>query len=331
MNSIVRTSISVILPIFNEGESIDELFRKLFVVLKSTNRSFQVVAVNDGSRDDSQARLEAHAAKQPCLQVLEFRSNRGQTAALQAGLDHATGSIIVFMDADLQNDPDDIPRLVAKLEEGYDLVSGWRLDRKDARVRRNLVSRLANSLISKVSGVVLHDYGCTLKAYRREVLANTHRLYGEMHRFMPIYASWSGARIAEIAVAHHPRKYGRSNYGLERTLKVLLDLLNVMFIQKYFDHPLYFFGGFGLVSIAIGMGLFCFMLYLKFVAGVSMILTPLPVLVVMFVLIGAISILAGLLAEIMVRIYYESQGRRTYQIKSHLNGPSEGETERNRI
>jgi glycosyltransferase involved in cell wall biosynthesis len=325
MNATYKGSISVVLPVYNEAESIDELLGTLFSVLKHMDRRFEVLAVNDGSIDASQVRLAAFASDHAELQVLEFRSNRGQTAALQAGIDHATGSIIVFMDADLQNDPEDIPRLVAKLEEGFDVVSGWRADRKDARVKRNLVSRIANSLISRVSGVALRDYGCTLKAYRREVLAGSHRLYGEMHRFIPIYASWSGARIVEIPVAHHPRKYGRSNYGLERTTKVLLDLLNVMFMQRYFDHPLYFFGGFGLVAILTGLVLFGYMLYLKFVSGISMILTPLPVLVAIFVLIGGMSILAGLLAEIMVRIYYESQNRRTYRIKRHLNGRADAE------
>lgn len=315
--------ISIILPVYNEENNIPELFESLLAILDDLNRGFEIIAIDDGSRDNSVECLRKIAEKRIEVQVIEFRHNRGQTAAIQAGLDHCRGNIIITSDSDLQNDPADIPRLLAKLGEGYDLVSGWRRNRKDARVRRTLVSRVANWIISRVSGVHLRDYGCTLKAYRREVFSGTHRLYGEMHRFIPIYASWAGAKITEIEVKHHARRHGRSNYGLERVFKVFLDLIVVLFIQKFFEKPIYIFGGFGIVSTFLGLLSFVYMLYLKLFEGVSMISTPLPMASSMFILIGIVSLLLGLLAEIMIRIYYESQDRRTYAIKSHLNKPDQ--------
>jgi dolichol-phosphate mannosyltransferase len=267
--------------------------------------------------------LREIAGKRPEVQVIQFRHNRGQTAAIQAGIDYCRGNVIITCDSDLQNDPVDIPRLLEKLDEGYDLVSGWRRDRQDARIRRTFISRVANWIISQMSGVPLRDYGCTLKVYRREVISGTHRLYGEMHRFIPIYASWAGAKIAEIEVKHHARRHGQSSYGLERVFKVILDLIVVLFIQKYFEKPIYIFGGVGIATILLGIIAFVWMVYLKLVKGISLISTPLPLASSMFILVGVVSLLLGLLAEIMIRIYYESQDRRTYAIRSHLNGPNQ--------
>jgi glycosyltransferase involved in cell wall biosynthesis len=237
---------------------------------------------------------------------------------MMAGIDHSSGEIIVSIDADLQNDPADIPALLAKLEEGYDVVSGWRRDRKDAAIRRNLVSRWANRLISWISRVHLHDYGCTLKAYRREVVDGT-RLYGEMHRFIPIYASWMGARLVEMPVSHRPRLSGKSKYGLNRIGKVLLDLVVVTFLDRFFVKPIYLFGGFGLASLVVSGLSGLLMIYLKIFHDVYMIQTPLPLLAAMTFLVGILSILLGLVAEILVRTYFESQGRAAYRVRSLVN------------
>jgi len=225
---------------------------------------------------------------------------------------------MISIDADLQNDPADIPALLAKLDEGFDVVSGWRKDRKDARIRRNFVSRVANQLISRISKVHLNDYGCTLKAYRRDVIKGV-RLYGEMHRFIPIYASWQGATVTEIPVNHRPRRFGSSKYGLERVAKVLLDLLVVTFLDRYFVKPIYLFGGFGICSLMMAGLCVAYMVYLKLAEGISMILTPLPILVALLVLVGVLSSLMGLLAEILVRTYFESQGRSVYLVDTRIN------------
>jgi glycosyltransferase involved in cell wall biosynthesis len=235
-----------------------------------------------------------------------------------AGFDHAIGTIIVPIDADLQNDPEDIPRLLAKLEDGYDVVSGWRQDRQDAPIRRNFISRIANRVISTISGVHLHDYGCSLKAYRRSVIGPV-RLYGEMHRFVPIYAAWYGARIAEIPVVHRPRLHGTSHYGLERMLKVVLDLLVVCFLDRWISKPIYVFGGFGVLWFIVGGLSAAYMLYLKYFGHLSMIQTPLPLLVVMSIMMGVMSICIGLLAEIVVRTYFECQSKRIYHARELIN------------
>lgn len=310
--------LSLIVPIYNEEESIPILFEKLLAVLDMTGSPFEIIAVDDGSTDGSAAQLRRAAADRSEIKVVEFRQNAGQTAALMAGIDHAAGDIIVTIDADLQNDPEDIPRLLAKLDEGFDVVSGWRKERQDAAIRRNLVSRIANRLISVISNVRLHDYGCTLKAYRREVLVGM-RLYGEMHRFVPIYASWMGAKVVELPVRHHARRFGRSKYGLDRTVKVVLDLLVVKFFSKYLVKPIYIFGGFGLWSILASFLVLGYVIYLKLFENTSMIQTPLPVLSAMLFLLGVTCILMGLLAEITVRTYFESQGRRVYSVRSLIN------------
>jgi len=256
------------------------------------------------------------------IKVIDLRRNYGQTAALMAGIDHTKGDVIVPIDADLQNDPADIPAMIAKLREGYDVVSGWRLSRQDAAIRRNMVSRAANRVISMISGVHLHDYGCTLKAYRSDVIKGT-RLYGEMHRFIPIYATWMGAKVCEMPVQHHPRKIGQSKYGLERIVKVILDLMVVKFLDRYFVKPIYVFGGLGIAALLMSVVFLMIMIYWKIVDGVSMIQTPMPVLASMTFLVGVVSILMGLLAEILVRIYFESQQRPAYNVRAVIDATSD--------
>lgn len=310
--------ISVIVPIFNEESNISRFLDNSFEVLKGMGEPFELIAIDDGSTDQSVALLVREAEIRQELKVIICHRNAGQTSAIMAGIDHSTGDVIIPIDADLQNDPKDIPRILKKLREGYDVVSGWRKKRKDARYRRNLVSRIANMLISRISGVKLRDYGCTLKAYRRDILSET-RLYGEMHRFIPIYASWRGARITELEVDHHARVAGESKYGLERVFKVILDLIVVMFLDKYMQKPIYIFGGFGILSFLLSGSFLVYMLYLKFIHGVSMIQTPLPTLVAVTFLFGALSTLLGLVAELLVRTYYESQRITTYSIKKKVN------------
>ncbi|MEO5509450.1 MAG: glycosyltransferase family 2 protein, partial [Longimicrobiales bacterium] len=293
--------ISVVIPVFNEELNVEELHQRIAAVLTTADVEF--LFVDDGSTDETPKRLAELAASDSRLRLIRFRRNYGQTAALSAGIDHARGEIIVPMDGDLQNDPADVPRLLAKLDEGYDVVSGWRVDRQDAFHRR-LPSTIANRIISWISGVHLHDYGCSLKAYRRSVLKEV-RLYGEMHRFVPIYASWQGARVTEMPVQHHARTRGKSNYGMERTFKVVLDLIVVKFLSSYATKPIYVFGGFGFASFLLAIGAFVMMIYYKFLAlpidRKSFIQTPLPMVVVMFTLVGCLSIMLGLVAELTVR------------------------------
>ncbi len=316
--SVDAPQVSIIIPIFNEEDNVDALVDALWAVLAQASFTFEVLLINDGSKDRTLARLRAAAAKKPQARIIDFRRNYGQTAAIMAGIDYARGKIIISLDADLQNDPRDIPLLLAKLDEGYDVVSGWRQDRQDAAIRRNLASRLANRLISMISGVKLHDYGCTLKAYRADVIKDV-RLYGEMHRFIPIYASWMGARVTEIPVTHNARKFGKSKYGLERAFKVILDLLVVKFLDRHFVKPIYVFGGFGLISLVISILSGLWMIYLKIFDNVSMILTPLPLLTVLTFLIAFISLLLGLIAEMLVRTYFESQHRAPYNVRALIN------------
>jgi glycosyltransferase involved in cell wall biosynthesis len=302
--------ISVIVPLYNEELNVDELYERLNQVLQGSDVEF--LFIDDGSSDGTPARLQFIADRDARVRVLRFRRNFGQTAALSAGIDHSTGDIIVPIDGDLQNDPADIPLLLQKLAEGYDVVSGWRVNRQDP-FHRVLPSVFANRLISWISGVRLHDYGCSLKAYRRAVLRDV-RLYGEMHRFVPIYASWQGARVTELAVTHHPRTRGSSHYGMERTLKVVLDLIVVKFLSSYATKPIYVFGGFGAVSFVLSIAAFALMLYFKFTGQKDFVETPLPMVVVMFMLVACLSVLLGLVAELTVRTYYESQGKRTYSL-----------------
>jgi dolichol-phosphate mannosyltransferase len=318
MKPLGKLSVSIIIPIFNEEGNLPELYARLFAVIDANPWSVEVIAVNDGSSDLSAAVLDELAAKDKRFKVIHFRRNFGQTAALMAGIDHSKGDIFVFIDADLQNDPSDIPKLIERVVDGYDVVSGWRVERKDSAITRTFPSWLANALISSVSGVHLRDYGCTLKAYRREVLGGS-RLYGEMHRFIPIYASWMGAKVIEMPVAHHPRSRGESKYGLGRVFKVLLDLMVVKFLDSYLTKPIYVFGGFGGLCMTLGVVIAMISLWHKFVNGVSLIQTPLPLLAAMTFLVGLLSLLIGLLAEIMVRVYFEAQGRPAYAVRETRN------------
>ena len=319
-----RPQISVVIPLFNEEENVRALLDELFGELARLGRTYEVICVDDGSRDGTFAVLAEIAAGRPELRVIRFRLNFGQTAAMSAGIEAARGRVIVPMDGDLQNDPQDIGPLLAKLAEGFDVVSGWRKVRRDKEWGRKLPSRLANALISAISGVRLHDYGCSLKAYQRDVLQDV-KLYGEMHRFIPIYASWQGASVTEIAVNHRARRAGVSKYGLSRTLKVVLDLMVVKFLASYSTKPIYVFGGFGLLNLlgaflAVSGAVF-FKLSPWPAWQKDLVETPLPLLAVMFTLVGSLSLLMGLLAELVIRTYYESQGKRPYLIAEEVGTP----------
>ena len=295
------------------------LFEALYATMNSLGKTWEVILVDDGSRDKSLSILEEYAAKDADhVRVISFRRNFGQTAAIAAGLDYSQGDIIILLDADMQNDPSDIPMLLAKLDEGYDLVSGWRKQRKDNAITRNLPSMMANKLISMVTGVELHDYGCTLKAYRRPVLEG-FRLYGEMHRFIPVFASSVGARITEVVVNHHPRRFGKTKYGLERTVKVVLDLFTVKFLVSFSSKPIYLFGGtgLGLMVISALTMLYLFIRRIFFLVGVTG--SPLFQTSTMLFILGFQSMLMGLIAELLVRTYHESQRKTTYTVRTKIN------------
>ena len=311
-------SISVVIPVYNEGQNVSFLYERLASVLGRIGREYEVIFVDDGSSDDTLVHLRSISRRDPQVRVLVLSRNFGQTAALSAGIDSSRGRIIIPMDGDLQNDPEDIAPLLQKFEEGYDVVSGWRKNRKDALFSRRLPSVIANKVISVLGGVHLHDYGCTMKAYRKDILKNI-RLYGEMHRFIPIYAHWIGARVTEIPVHHHSRKFGASKYGVNRVIKVILDLMVVKFLLSYSQKPIYVFGGLGVLMIVGAFLSGTYALYLKFFEGTSFILTPLPLLCVLLTVLGSLSILMGFLAEILTRTYYESQGKPTYQIKEVIS------------
>jgi len=309
---------SVVVPVYNEVDNLPGMHEALTSALKGLD--YELVYVDDGSQDGSDRVLEGFVAQDPARTlVVQFRRNFGQTAAIAAGIDHASGEVIVLIDADLQEDPADIPVLLGKIEEGNDVVSGWRRERKDTYLTRTLPSQMANSLISRVTGVHLHDYGCTLKAYRREVLQG-FRLYGEMHRFIPAYAASVGAKIVEVPVTHRPRVRGKTKYGLERTLKVVLDLFTVKFLLSYSAKPIYLFGGVG--SSLVGLSLLSvFVLLLRRVfLGEHMIRSPLLLMATMLLILGVQSIMMGLIAELLARTYHESQEKTTYTIRRVLGG-----------
>ncbi len=312
------STLSIIIPLYNEEDNIDPLYEKLVPVLRSLGHEYEIILINDGSEDDTGKRIDMLAAHDNRVKIVHLRRNFGQTAAMMAGIDTAEGDVLIPMDGDLQNDPEDIPKLLEKLSEGYDVCSGWRKDRKDNPLKRNFPSKVANWVISKISGVHLHDYGCSLKAYKKEIIKGV-KLYGEMHRFIPIYACWQGAKVTEVGVRHHPRIYGQSKYGIERTIKVILDLMVVKFLDKYAHKPMYLFGGFGLFNIAVSFFFFMTMLGYKFIDGISFIETPLPLAVVVFFLMGFMSIFMGLIAEILMRTYHESQNKPTYIIDRTCN------------
>lgn len=323
LQSVGPPELSVVIPVLNEQDNILPLYDKLLAAMARVGRTFEVIFIDDGSQDNSYEQLTRLSWLDSRVKVVKFVRNFGQTAALSAGIDHSTGKIIVPMDADLQNDPEDITRLLEKMDEGYDVVSGWRKDRQDELYTRLIPSWIANKVISVISRVPLHDYGCSLKAYRREVIKDV-RLYGEMHRFVPIYATWLGARVAEIPVTHYARQFGKSKYGLSRTFKVVLDLITVKFMSTYFTKPIYVFGTAGFVCLGLSVGAFLWMLVLKYGYGThTFIETPLPVLTAMFLIVGIQFILMGLLAEILMRTYHESQDKRIYAVREKLNLPAD--------
>jgi glycosyltransferase involved in cell wall biosynthesis len=313
------TDLSLVIPVYNEEENLCLLFDAIQKALAPIAGTWEVIFVDDGSHDKGLNVLESLVEQDPeHVRVVAFRRNFGQTAAIAAGIDYSQGHTIVLLDSDMQNDPADIPLLLAKLDEGYDLVSGWRKDRKDNHLTRTIPSNLANGLISWVTGVHLHDYGCTLKAYRRETLEG-FRLYGEMHRFIPVFAHSVGARIAELPVRHHSRKFGKAKYGLDRTLKVILDLFTVKFLLDYSHKPMRLFGGSGMLLIS-GSGILLLYLFLRrLLENVAVLGSPLFQLGVMFFILGFQSILMGLIAELLARTYHESQAKPTYTIRKTFN------------
>ena len=317
--------ISVVIPVYNEAEGLASLDAMLRDALDPLDATCEIIFVDDGSTDASVRVLTALAGGDPRIQIIRLRRNYGQTAAMMAGIQHATGDVIIPMDADGQNDPHDIPRLLAKLDEGFDVVSGWRHEREDAAMSRVLPSKIANWLISRVMGVSLHDYGCTMKAYRRDVIEDV-RLYGEMHRFIPIFAAWEGARVTECPVTHHPRKFGKSKYGLGRIVRVLLDLFTLFFIDRALDRPMQFFGKLGLGAFALSVMVFAWAVTLRLFFNTSLIQTPLPLLAATIGLSGVLFLLLGIMAEIITRTYFESRGKAPYKIRAiirHETAPLE--------
>ncbi|MDM7997562.1 MAG: glycosyltransferase family 2 protein [Acidobacteriota bacterium] len=314
----MNEKISIIVPIYNERDNLDPFLEALRKALDPTGEEYEVLLIDDGSTDGSGACLESMADRDTRIKIIQFRRNFGQTAAMAAGFDYATGGILIPIDADMQNDPRDIPDVLAKLREGYDVVSCWRKNRQDKWLTRRFPSMLANALISFISGVHLHDYGCTLKGYRREVVEHI-RLYGEMHRFIPVYASWAGARVTEIPVRHHPRLSGSSKYGLGRTFKVLLDLITVKLLGSYSTKPMYFFGGVGLLACGAGLLFAILTLYDKYFNAVKAHNNPLLLLAVFLFLLGVQFVLMGLVAELVIRTYFESQGKAPYIIRKMRN------------
>lgn len=312
---IRSVDISVIVPVFNEEGSVALLYEELERVLNNTGQSFEIIYVDDGSTDNSYKILKEIGKKDKSVRVIGFLRNYGQTAAISAGFDYSKGKVIVTIDADLQNDPKDIPKLIKRINDGYDVVSGWRKDRhKESILSRKIPSVLANKLISLILGLELHDFGCTLKAYKSKYVKPL-RLYGEMHRFIPAYAMWYGAKITEISISYRPRKFGKSKYNILRTFKVILDLMTVKFLEKFITKPIYMFGTLGFLSFAGGFFSVIILIYNKLSIGISMIQSPILLLSALFVILGTMFICMGLLAELLVRTYYESQDKKAYIIK----------------
>jgi glycosyltransferase involved in cell wall biosynthesis len=324
-----KPELSIFLPVYNEEPNLTPLHAKLDEALKTLGRTAEIIYVDDGSSDGSLKVLRKLARLDNRVRVVALRRNYGQTAAMAAGIDAASGEVLIPMDADMQNDPADIVRLLAKLEEGYDVVSGWRKNRQDKLITRKIPSMLANRLISWIGGVPLHDYGCSLKAYRRESIEDV-RLYGEMHRFIPIYASWAGARVAEIPVEHHARTMGKSKYGLSRTVKVVFDLITIKFMASYQTKPLYLFGWAGLLTFGVSLlsTLLAFLMkFLDWPHHADFIQTPLPVMAMVTLVLGVQLFLMGLLAEMMVRTYHESQSKSIYAVREKIGFTTEGTEE----
>ncbi len=316
---MVGMKISIVVPIYNEAESLRELFKRIFEAVNTIGIPYEVIAVNDGSRDGTEVLLKELAAQNTQIKVIHFRVNAGQTAAIQAGIEHATGDVIIPIDSDLENDPKDILNLLDKMKDGFDVVSGWRKHRwSDRKILRKIPSVFANALISRISGVRLNDYGCTLKAYKSDAIQGL-QLYGEMHRFIPAYAAQRGAKIAEVPVSYTPRKHGKSHYGFSRTTRVLLDLLVLRFMYKYKDRPIQFFGSIGFFFSIVGVLIGCVAIGLRIFYDLHLVQTPLPVLATLCIIVGVQLITMGILAEMIMRTYYESQGKRAYLIKETNN------------
>ena len=311
--------LSILIPVFNEEESLRPLYDNLTRVLGTLKKSYEILIVDDGSTDGSLQLIRQLESSDHRVRVLEFVRNFGQTAAMAAGFEYARGKTLIPLDGDLQNDPEDIPQILSKLEEGYDVVSCWRHPRRDSLLR-TFLSRVANWMISSSTGVRLHDYGCTMKGYRRGITQHI-RLYGEMHRFIPVYASWAGARVTELQISHHPRTHGKSKSGLLRTLKVPLDLLTVIFLARYSTKPMHLFGTLGALSFLVGLLLSGVTLYQKFFEAVKAHRNPLLLLAVFLFLIGVQLILSGLMCELMARTYHESQDKATYILRRKISGP----------
>ncbi len=311
-------NLSVVIPIYNERQNLQPLHRELAAALAAASQEWEIIFINDGSNDGSTQLLDEIAAADPRTRVIHFRRNFGQTAAIMAGIDYSRGEIIVTMDGDLQNDPNDIAILLTKLEEGYDVVSGWREQRQDAEWGRRWPSQVANRFISRMSGIQLHDYGCTLKAYRRWAIENV-RLYGEMHRYIPIYASWQGARVTELPVAHRPRLHGKSKYGLSRVSRVLLDMLVIFFLDRAMDRPMQFFGKAGLYLLGAAFIAGLYAIALRLLEGTSFIQTPLPLLVSLLTIAALLCLFFGVLAEVQMRTYFESRDKRAYIVRQTRN------------
>ena len=316
VNKEMTPELSLFLPVLDEEENLRPMHAKIAAALDALGKTAEVIYVDDGSTDKSLEILKEIAASDERVRVVSLRRNYGQTAAMSAGIDAAKGDILIPMDADLQNDPADISRLLDKLNEGYDVVSGWRKNRQDKLISRKIPSQIANRIISWIGGVKLHDYGCSLKAYRRDVIQDV-KLYGEMHRFIPIYASWAGARVAEIPVDHHARTMGKSKYGISRTIKVVFDLMTIKFMASYQTKPIYVFGMFGMLAFFLSVISGIWAIVLKFY-GVSFIQTPLPVVTVVMLAISVQFFLMGLLAELSVRTYHESQDKAIYAVREKI-------------
>lgn len=315
--------LSVVVPIYNEVESLPDLLEAIASSLSASPFNYEIICVDDGSRDGSTDLLKQQAILRPDLRVVILRRNYGQTPALAAGFRYARGQVIITLDGDLQNDPADIPLLMTKIAEGYDLVSGWRRHRQDGVLKRLLPSKIANWLISRVTGIQLHDYGCSLKAYRSELVADMN-LYGELHRFLPALAFIEGARITEIPVNHHPRRHGQSKYGLDRTFRVVMDLFTIVFMKTFLTRPMHVFGLIGMISTVLGVGIGLYLTVLKLGLGQSIGDRPLLILAVVLLLTGIQLFCFGLLAELLMRTYHESQGRPIYRVREVIEPEDRG-------
>lgn len=310
--------ISVVLPVYNEEKNIPQLYAELKTVLNKIGGEYEIICVDDHSTDDSLKILKKIATEDKNLKISSFKWNSGQTAAMSAGIKIASGDIIIPMDSDLQNDPKDIPNFLSKLDEGFDVVSGWRKNRKDFTLSRKLPSYIANILIRNITGVKIHDYGCSMKAYRSEIIKDV-LLYGEMHRFIPAYTAWHGGKITEIVVNHRPRVNGKTNYGITRTFYVLLDLVVVKFLSKYMNKPMHFFGGLGFLSLGFGLFAGILSVFLKMIHSRDFVETPLPIFSALFIIVGVVLVAMGVISEMIMRVYYESQGKTPYNVRETIN------------